>query len=75
MIEHFKYEVEALDRVLIGEFDKLKLGRGKWRFLSEKEVAYVERLKRQKPKQIEPRKVIDPDKIDFSFGSMDLSEE
>ncbi len=75
MFEHFKYEVEALDRVLIGEFDKLKLGRGKWRFLSEKEVAYVERLKRQKPKQIEPRKVIDPDKIDFSFGSMDLSEE
>ncbi len=75
MFEHFKYEVEALDRVLIGEFDKLKLGRGKWRFLSEKEVAYVERLKRQKPKAIEPRKVIDPDKMDFSFGSMDLSEE
>jgi 23S rRNA pseudouridine2605 synthase len=75
MFEHFKYEVEALDRVLIGEFDKLKLGRGKWRFLSDKEVAYVERLKRQKPKKIEPRKVIDPDKMDFSFGSMDFSEE
>ena len=75
MFEHFKYEVEALDRVLIGEFDKLKLGRGKWRFLSDKEVAYVERLKRQKPKKIEPKKVIDPDKMDFSFGSMDFSEE
>jgi hypothetical protein len=31
----------------MGEFDKVKLGRGKWRFLNEKEVRYIERLKRQ----------------------------
>lgn len=49
MFEHFGYEVKSLDRVLLGEFDKLKLGRGKWRFLNEKEIKYVERLKR-KPK-------------------------
>ncbi len=54
MFEHFGYEVEALDRVLLGEFDKIKLGRGKWRFLSEKEVNYVERIKRLKPKPFDP---------------------
>lgn len=58
MFEHFGYEVEALDRVLMGEFDKLKLGRGKWRFLSEKEIGYVERLKRLKPKANDAPKVI-----------------
>jgi 23S rRNA pseudouridine2605 synthase len=52
MFEHFGYEVTALDRVLLGEFDKVKLGRGKWRFLTEKEMNYVERLKRTKPKSI-----------------------
>lgn len=49
MFEHFGYEVVALDRVLLGDFDHLKLGRGKWRFLNEKEIRYVERLKRKKP--------------------------
>lgn len=52
MFEHFGYEVTALDRVLLGEFDKVKLGRGKWRFLTEKEMNYVDRLKRTKPKSI-----------------------
>jgi 23S rRNA pseudouridine2605 synthase len=51
MFEHFGYEVTGLDRVLFGEFDKLKLGRSKWRFLTEKEIAYVERLKRKAPKK------------------------
>ena len=39
-----------MDRVLLGEFDKVKLGRGKWRFLTEKEMNYVDRLKRTKAK-------------------------
>ncbi len=51
MFEHFGYEVMALDRVMLGEFDHLKLGRGKWRFLGDKEIAYVERLKRMKGKR------------------------
>ena len=46
MFEHFGYEVVSLDRVMLGDFDKLKLGRGKWRFLSEKEMRYIERIKR-----------------------------
>jgi 23S rRNA pseudouridine2605 synthase len=48
MFEHFGYEVVNLDRVLLGEFDHLKLGRGKWRFLREKEQFYVERIRRSK---------------------------
>lgn len=51
MFEFFEYEVESLDRVLLGEFDKVKLGRGKWRFLTDKEVNYIEKLKRMKPKR------------------------
>lgn len=46
MFEHFGYDVVSLDRVMLGEFDKLKLGRSKWRFLSEKEMRYIERIKR-----------------------------
>ena len=46
MFEQLGYEVEALDRVLLGEFDHVKLGRGKWRFLNDKETRYVEKLKR-----------------------------
>ncbi len=51
MFEHFGYEVEALDRVMLGDFDHVKLGRGKWRLLNDKEIDYVERLKRMKPKR------------------------
>jgi 23S rRNA pseudouridine2605 synthase len=35
---HFGYEVEALDRVIFAGLDKKDLPRGKYRFLSEKEV-------------------------------------
>jgi len=51
MFEHFGYEVKSLDRVLLGEFDKISLGRGRWRFLNDKELRYVERLKAQKRKK------------------------
>jgi 23S rRNA pseudouridine2605 synthase len=51
MFEHYGYEVLGLDRVMLGEFDHLKLGRGKWRFLNEKEIRYVEQLKRMKGKK------------------------
>ena len=69
MFEHFKYDVEALDRVLLGEFDKIKLGRGKWRFLTDKEIRYIDRLKRTKPKPIDADSIKpksqDLDNIDF----------
>ena len=50
MFEHFGYEVKSLDRVLLGEFDKLNLGRGRWRFLNDKEMRYVMKIKARKQK-------------------------
>jgi 23S rRNA pseudouridine2605 synthase len=45
MFEHYGYEVKSLDRVMLGEFDKVNLGRGRWRFLNDKELRVVEKLK------------------------------
>ena len=74
MFEHFGYEVEALDRVLLGEFDKIKLGRGKWRFLSEKEVNYVQRIRRTKPKPFDPEE-LKPKTPELDLGDLDLGWE
>jgi len=38
IFEHLGYEVTRLDRTMFAGFTKKKLSRGKWRFLSEKEV-------------------------------------
>ncbi len=39
MFEHFGYKVTKLDRVYFGGLTKKKLSRGKWRFLTEKEIS------------------------------------
>ena len=38
IFEHFGYDVKALDRVIFAGLTKKNVNRGKWRFLSEKEV-------------------------------------
>lgn len=38
IFEHFGYKVEKLDRTVFASLDKRDLPRGKWRFLTEKEV-------------------------------------
>ncbi|HEY0677536.1 MAG TPA: pseudouridine synthase [Chitinophagaceae bacterium] len=38
IFEHLKYDVKNLDRVLYANLTKKNVDRGKWRFLSEKEV-------------------------------------
>jgi len=38
IFEHLKYDVKALDRVMFAGLTKKNVQRGKWRFLSEKEV-------------------------------------
>ena len=38
MFEHFGYEVSKLDRTVFAGLDKKTLPRGKWRFLTEREV-------------------------------------
>lgn len=44
LFEHLEYEVVALDRVLFGGLDKVKLGRGKWRKLTDKELRSLKSL-------------------------------
>lgn len=41
LFEHLGYSVEKLDRVMFGSLTKKDLPRGKWRFLSEKEVLWL----------------------------------
>jgi 23S rRNA pseudouridine2605 synthase len=41
IFEHLGYEVEKLDRVLFAGITKKNIPRGKWRFLSEKEITML----------------------------------
>jgi 23S rRNA pseudouridine2605 synthase len=43
IFEHFDYRVKKLDRVYFAGLTKKNLPRGKWRFLSEKEVQFLKR--------------------------------
>ncbi|MEM6524375.1 MAG: pseudouridine synthase [Bacteroidota bacterium] len=45
IFEHFGYEVIKLDRVLYAGLDKQNLPRGKWRYLSEREVRKLKGLR------------------------------
>lgn len=44
LFEALGYKVEKLDRVMFGMLTKKNIPRGKWRFLSEKEVRILKRL-------------------------------
>lgn len=41
IFEHLGYKVKALDRVMYGNFTKKNVERGKWRYLSEKEIGLL----------------------------------
>jgi 23S rRNA pseudouridine2605 synthase len=44
IFEHLKYDVKALDRVLYAGLTKKNVERGKWRYLSEKEIRLLKYL-------------------------------
>jgi 23S rRNA pseudouridine2605 synthase len=44
IFEHFGYDIKGLDRVLYANLSKKNVERGKWRFLSEKEVRLLKYL-------------------------------
>ena len=46
IFEHFGYDVRALDRVIFAGLTKKNVNRGKWRFLSEKEIRDLKFFKR-----------------------------
>jgi len=45
MFEHFGYSVEKLDRVVFAGLTKKDLPRGRWRFLSSREVGFLKMIK------------------------------
>ncbi len=52
IFEHFGYDVKALDRVMYATLTKKNVERGKWRYLSEKEIRL---LKYTAPSQPSPK--------------------
>lgn len=50
MFEHLGYDVRALDRVMFANLTKKNVDRGKWRFLSEKEVRLLKFFNKSKRK-------------------------
>ncbi|UAY51594.1 pseudouridine synthase [Ferruginibacter albus] len=48
IFEHLHYDVKGLDRVMYGTLTKKNVERGKWRFLSEKEVRLLKYLNKSK---------------------------
>ena len=50
MFEHLGYDVRALDRVMFANLTKKNVERGKWRFLSEKEVRLLKFFNKSKRK-------------------------
>ena len=50
IFEHLKYDVRGLDRVMYAGLTKKNVDRGKWRFLSEKEVRLLKYLNASKKK-------------------------
>ena len=48
IFEHFGYDVKGLDRVIFAGLTKKNVERGKWRFLSEKEVRDLKYFKKGK---------------------------
>lgn len=50
MFEHLGYDVRALDRVMFANLTKKNVDRGRWRFLSEKEVRLLKFFNKSKRK-------------------------
>ncbi|MEO6720463.1 MAG: pseudouridine synthase [Ferruginibacter sp.] len=56
IFEHFGYDVKALDRVLYATLTKKNVERGKWRFLSEKEIRLLKYLNSSYKKNVPKEK-------------------
>ena len=48
IFEHLGYDVKGLDRVMYANLTKKNVERGKWRYLSEKEVRLLKYMNKQK---------------------------
>lgn len=50
MFEHLGYDVRGLDRVMYANLTKKNVERGKWRYLSEKEIRLLKYLNKKQPR-------------------------
>lgn len=48
IFEHLRYDVKGLDRVMYANLTKKNVERGKWRYLSEKEIRLLKYMNKQK---------------------------
>ncbi len=48
IFEHLGYEVKKLDRVMFAGLDKKSLSRGRWRFLSDREIGFLNMISTKK---------------------------
>ena len=71
IFEHFGYDVKALDRVMYAGLTKKNVERGKWRYLSEKEIRL---LKYSAPSKLNPNEK-EKEKIVSQKESVDLLGE
>lgn len=67
MFKAIGYEVIALDRVSYGFLDKKGLKRGKWRFLTDKEVAFLKMNYLKKKSQSKNQNLIHPSREPLEF--------
>lgn len=53
IFEHLGYDVKKLDRVMFAGLDKKSLSRGRWRFLTEREVGFLNMISKKKIQESE----------------------
>lgn len=51
IFEHLHYDVKGLDRVMYASLTKKNVDRGKWRYLSEKEIRQLKYINKSRPTQ------------------------
>lgn len=61
IFESLGYDVKKLDRVMFAGLDKKGLGRGRWRFLSDREIGFLNMISTQKPEDIANAPELDED--------------
>ncbi len=66
IFEHLGYDVKGLDRVMYANLTKKKVERGKWRYLSEKEIRLLKYMNKQKSIRTASRENKSTDAAEFN---------
>ncbi len=66
IFEHLGYDVKGLDRVMYANLTKKNVERGKWRYLSEKEIRLLKYMNKQKSIRTASRENKSTDTTEFN---------